>query len=229
MLFDKLKWLNAIVGEKFTVPDKPNKPKRKIYISLSERTTPLEISVPENKYDFKSLALGQGLKVKGEYDNERRFQLYLIDSREVTEKWDIFQEYIGMIDHVNHEKKIAHFIIDKAINGILHFSDFSSNFNMADTIAIRLATYKNDREIRYSVLTCRAIDKMPNSSIVKKFKAEVRVSNGLGFTSDDIFIDRPIIEKFGIEDGSIVEGIAVQNFNKKKSVWGWKAIRIENI
>lgn len=70
---------------------------------------------------------------------------------------------------------------------------------------------------------------MANSSIVKKFKAEVRVSNGLGFTSDDIFIDRPIIEKFGIEDGSIVEGIAVQNFNKKKSVWGWKAIRIENI
>lgn len=230
LLFDKLKWLNAIVGEKFTVPDKPNKPKRKIYISLSERTTPLEISVPENKYDFKSLALGQGLKVKGEYDNERRFQLYLIDSREVTEKWDIFQEYIGMIDHVNHEKKIAHFIIDKTINGILHFSDFSSTLNIADTLAIRLSTYKNDREIRYSVLTCRTTDKMPNSSIVKKFKAEVRVSNGLGFTSEDnIFIDRPIIEKFGIEDGNIVEGIAVQNFDKKKSVWGWKAIRIENI
>lgn len=229
LLFDKLKWLYAIVGEKFTVPDKPNKPKRKIYISLSERTTPLEISVPENKYDFKLLALGQGLKVKGEYDNERRFQLYLIDGREVTEKWDIFQEYIGVIDHVNHEKKIAHFIIDKTINGILHFSDFSSNFNMADTIAIRLATYKNDREIRYSVLTCRATDKIPSSSIVKKFKTEVRVSNGLGFTSDDIFIDRPIIEKFGIEDGSIVEGIAVQNFNKKKSVWGWKAISIENL
>lgn len=226
LLFDKLKWLNATVGEKFTTSKNPDKPKRKIFVSLSGQTTPLEISVSESKYNFKSLVVGQGLKVKGEYNQEKRFQLYLINDREVTEKWDIFPEYIGVIDHINTEKKIAHFIVDKTINGILHFSDFPFNFNIADAIAIRLSTYQSDREIRYSVLTCKPANKIPSPSVFKKFNAEIRVSNGLGFTDDDIFIDRPMIEKFGIENGNVVEGFAVQNFNKKKNVWGWKAIRI---
>lgn len=226
LLFDKLIWLNAIVGEKFTTSKNPDKPKRKIFVSLSVSTAPLEISVSESKYNFKSLVVGQGLKVKGEYNHENKFQLYLINNREVAEKWDIFPEYIGVIDHVNNEKKIAHFIVNRTINGILHFSDFQLNFNIADAIAIRLSTYQSDREIRYSVLTCRLANQIPNPSVFKKFNAEVRVSNGLGFTNDDIFIDRPMIEKFGIENGSLVEGFAVQNFNKKKNVWGWKAIRI---
>ena len=226
LLFYKLEWLNAIVGEKFTVPDKPNKPKRKIYISLVQGNIPIEVSISENKYDFKSLTLWKGLKVKGEYDNEKRFQLYIIENREVTENLDIFPEYIGVIDHINHEKKIAHFIVDTKVHGILNFSNISFKFSIADTVAIKLAIYKNDREIKYSVLTCKATDKIPNNSIFKNFKEDVSVSNGLGFTSDDIFIDKSIIEKFGIKDGDIIEGYAIKNFNKKKNVWGWKAIKI---
>ena len=55
------------------------------------------------------------------------------------------------------------------------------------------------------------------------------MSNGLGFTGNDIFIDRPLIEGFGIEDGGSVSGHAVINFNKKRSTWGWKALTIEGV
>jgi hypothetical protein len=55
------------------------------------------------------------------------------------------------------------------------------------------------------------------------------VSNGLGFTNSDVFIDRPLIEKYNIENDAKVAGKAVINFNKKRATWGWKALSIEEV
>ena len=228
LLFDSMPWLNAIVGDMFTLPNKPNKPRRKIFIALVGKETPLEMTVPENKYDFKSLSVGEGIKIKGEVDQENRFQIYLIDKRVIAEKWDIFQEQIGVIDHINHEKKIAHFIVDRRTNGILRFSDFPIKFILGGALALRLSTYKNDRGVRYTVLTCRETEEKPKSGIVKQFSSSVRVSNGLGFTDDDIFIDRPLVERYSIVEDDFVTGTAVLSYNKKRSTWGWKAIVINH-
>ncbi len=229
LLFGSMPWLNAIVGDKFTLPNKPNKPRRKIFIALTEKKTPLEIAVPENKYDFKSLSVGEGIKIKGEVDQENRFQIYLMDKRVIAEKWDIFQEQIGVVDHINYGKKIAHFIVDKHTHGILHFSDFPINFTIGGTLALRLSTYENDKGVRYTVLTCRETDEKPKNDIVKRFNNSVRVSNGLGFTNNDVFIDRPLVERYSIEEDNVVAGIAVLNYNKKRNTWGWKAILIDNV
>lgn len=227
LLFDSMPWLDATVGDMFTLSNKPNKPKRKIFIALAGKQTPLEIIVPENKYNFKSLSVGEGIKIKGELDQESRFQIYLIDKRETVDKWDIFHEHIGIVDHINHEKKIAHFIIDRNINGILRFSDFPIKFTMGDSLALRLSTYENDRGVRHTVLTCRQTEKEPQNNITKQFNSSVRVSNGLGFTDDNIFIDRPLVERYGIEDDDVISGLAVLNYNKKRSTWGWKAILVD--
>ena len=229
LLFDSMSWLNAIVGDKFTLPNKPNKPKRKIFIALTGNETPFEMAVPENKYDFKSLSVGEGIKIKGEFNQENRFQIYLIDKRAVAKKWDIFQEQIGLIDHINHEKKIAHFIVDRNINGILRFSDFPIKFTIGDTLALRLSTYENDKGVRYTVLTCRKTDEKPKNNVIKQFSGSVRVSNGLGFTNDDVFIDRSLVENYSIKEDNIVAGTAVLSYNKKRNTWGWKAMIINNI
>ncbi len=229
LLFDSMPWLNAIVGDKFTLPNKPNKPRRKIFIALAGKETPLEMAVPENKYDFKSLSVGEGIKIKGEVDQKNKFQIYLIDKRVIAEKWDIFQEQIGVVDHVNNEKKIAHFIVDRRANGILRFSDFPIKFTIGDTLALRLSTYENDKGVRYTVLTCRETDEKPISDVVKQFSDSVTVSNGLGFTNNNVFIDRSLIDRNNIEEGNFVTGIAVLNYNKKRSMWGWKAILINNV
>ena len=228
LLFELMPWLNATVGDTFTLPNKPNKPRRKIFISLRGRQTPLEMAVPENKYNFKSVGVGGGLQIKGELDQENRFQIYLIDERKTAEKWDIFQEKIGVVDHINDEKKIVHFIVDKNINGILRFSDFPMKFTLGEALALRLSTYENDRGVRYTVLTCRKTDEKPKSGIVKQFNSSVRVSNGLGFTDDDVFIDRSLVDRYSIDEDDYVQGVAVLNYNKKRSTWGWKAILLEN-
>jgi hypothetical protein len=232
LLFDSMPWLNAIVGDKFTLPNKPNKPnkpKRKIFIALTGNETPFEMAVPENKYDFKSLSVGEGIKIKGEFNQENRFQIYLIDKRAVAKKWDIFQEQIGVIDHINYEKKIAHFIVDRNINGILRFSDFPIKFTIGDTLALRLSNYENDKGVRYTVLTCRKTDEKPKNNVIKQFSGSVRVSNGLGFTNDDVFIDRSLVENYSIKEDDIVAGTAVLSYNRKRNTWGWKAMIINNI
>lgn len=227
LLFDDLPWLNASIGNTFTIPKNPNKPKRKIYISIAGRSIPIEIALSEKRYKFKKMEQGAGLRIKGEYDAENRFQIYLIESRDEAQKWDIFPEYIGVIDHVNHERKLAHFIVNRNIDGILHFTDFSMPFQVANIVALKLSSHKNDRGIQYKVLSCTPTDKKISSSLVKKFKSAVRIVNGLGFTDNDIFVDRLLVDCFKIKDSDSVEGLAVLNFNKKKNTWGWKAIKVD--
>lgn len=226
LLFDSLPWLNASVGNVFTTSKNPDKPKRKIYISIAGMATPIETAVSEKRYQFKKMEEGSGLRIKGEYDVENRFQIYLIESRNAVQKWDIFPEYIGIIDHVNNEKKLAHFIVDRKIDGILYFDDYEMTFKVADIVALKLSSHENERGIQYSVLSCASTDREASSSSVKKFKSTVRIVNGLGFTDNDVFIDKPLIDLFKVQDSDTVEGLAVLNFNKKKNTWGWKALVI---
>lgn len=226
LLFDDLPWLNASLGSTFTTPTNPTKTKRKIFVSIANESIPIEISISEKRHPFKLMEPGSGLKIKGEYDIDKRFQIYLIEPRSESEKWDVFPELIGIIDHINYDKKLAHYIVDRNIGGVLHFTDHSMTFNIANIIALKIASHKKDRDTQYSVLSCMPTNQEINSSIVKKFKSCVNISNGLGFTVDDIFIDRPFVEHYNMHDSDIVEGLAVLNFNKKKGMWGWKTIEI---
>ena len=231
LLFNYLPWLNASLGNTFTTVTNPNKPKRKIYIDLGNQSTPIEIAVSEKRYPFKNLEVGCGLKIKGEYDAEKRFQIFIIEPRKETHKWDIFPDYIGIVEHVNQERKLVHFIVSRNIDGVLHFGDFDMKFSVADVITLKLTSHNNDRGIQYSVLACHPTSKNISPSIAKKFKSTVRISNGLGFTTNDIFkdifIDRPFVDAYNMGDGDSVEGLAVVNYNKKKNQWGWKAIKID--
>lgn len=223
LLFDTVDWLKATVGDKFIITSKPNKPKRKIFIKIENELTPIEISVPENKYNFDLFSVGDGIKVKGEYDREGKFQLYLLEDRGESLKWDIFPEYLAVIDHINIERKIAHFIVDKNLDGIMRFSDFKMQFKVADKFLIRVTTYKNDQGIRYNVLTCLPTEEELNQTISKQFSGFVRVSDGLAFTDDDIFIDKDLVREYNINDDNEVSGLAVINYNKKRARWGMES------
>lgn len=229
LLFDSLPWIKASLGNKFTTAKNPEKQKRKIYVAFNNEAPPVEIVVSEKRYSFNGMELGCGLKLKGEHDTEGKFQIYLLESRQNGQQWDIFLEYIGIIDNINYEKKLAHFIVDRKIDGVIYFENFGSNFNTADVIALKLASHTNDQGIQYSVLSCQHTHKEISSSTVKRFQNTVRISDGFGFTENDIFFDRHLIEKYNINDNDLIDGLAVLNFNRKKRTWGWKAIKVINL
>ncbi|TCT50270.1 hypothetical protein EDB38_10994 [Vibrio crassostreae] len=227
LLFSDLPLVKACVGERFTIPDKPNKPKRKLYLVPQGKSEPIEISVPENKHKFGDV--GSGLSIKCDYDASGRYQVYLIVNRDHDANWDIFIDHVAVVDHVNQKKKVFHFIVNRKISSVVHFSDIDFAVKEGDFLAVKVAQFKTKQGERYRVLSVEPTEKTPGFLVYKNFSCSVRASNGMGFTDDDIFISPPLMEQHGVNDGVLVKGTAVLNYNKKKMSWGWKALKINNV
>jgi len=227
LLFDSLPWLKGCLGESFSLPDKPGKKRRKLYLSKAGEQAPVEVIIPDNKFDFKSIQNGAPIQMKGEFDANKRFNALQFSKRDSGFDWDIFSEQIGIVDHVNKSKSLIHVVIKRGIETVIPFNELPKLFKIGDAVLIKVSQSNSKNGIRTRAIDCKETNHVPSSSIFKPFSETVRVSNGLGFTENDIFIDRPLIERFSIEDGGSVSGHAVINFNKKRSTWGWKALTIE--
>ena len=228
LLYSNLPWIDGVVGESYTIDDKPNKPRRKLYIHSS--SIPFEVSVPESKVLISGLKPGMGIKIKGEKDKENRFQVYTLKKRDTTIDWDIFEEHIGVVDHINTQKKLIHFIVSYTIDSVIQFSELEDRFLEGEAIAVRVHKYTSKRGTRYRTLTAKKTTKSIPKSILKAFEEEVREKDGMGFTVEEgIFIPPPIVNANNIKDGDRVSVKAIINFNKKKLEWSWKAISIDNV
>ena len=225
LLFSKMLWISANSGQKFTVPGKEDKPKRKLFVKTSSE--PMEVSIPEYKFEFPTLNPGDGLRIKGEFDTTNRFQVYVIEKRDSDKQWDVFSEKVGVVDHVNNDKKLIHFLVDRDLDGVVPFSELDGSFREGDAITVKLSRYKSKQGQRYRVLQAMATDQTPSTSVKKQFCEEVRESNGMGFTTSDIFIPPPLMNECQIKDGQTVSGTALLSYNKKRASWGWRAMSIE--
>lgn len=227
LLYSDLPWINGVLGEVFTIDTKPNKPKRKVYIHSTP--LPIEISISESKVTTSEKHSGMGVRIKGEYDSENRFQIYTLEKRDIRDKWDIFDELIGVVDHVNQQKNLLHFMVSRNIDGIIRFADLSDKFDEGDAIAVRISKYISKQGTRYRTLTsCKTTKPIPES-LVKPFEDNVREENGMGFTDSGIFIPPPMVKTHNIKNDDYVSGQAILNYNKKRSEWGWKALRISGV
>ncbi|MCC3862613.1 DUF7017 domain-containing protein [Pseudemcibacter aquimaris] len=226
LLISDMPWKKAVLGEKFTTKSNPNKPRRKIYIE--DHNHPIEISIPESRINLPQKRHGLSIALKGEEDLDGRFQIYSLQPRE-AEDWDIFGKYIGVVDNVNHQKKLLHFMVSRQIDGIIHFSELESIFSLGAAIELRLATYKSKKGTGFRVLTASKTDKSPPSELIKQFESNVSADRGMGFTDDNIFIPPPLMEQHSIYDQCTVNGTAILSYNKKRSEWGWRALEIHSV
>lgn len=226
ILFGALPWVAACVGEKFTVQDKEGKSKHKRKIFLETPNIPLEVLVPESKIGRNSFSIGDAIRVKGDFEDGKGFKLYQLEKRDSNARWDVLKEAIGVVDHVNLQKGLLHFMVDREIDGVIPLSDLSDSFVEGDSIALWLSKYTSRHGTTYRAHVAKASDKQPISDIKKQFCEEVRLSNGMGFTENDIFIAPPLVSKHQINDGQRVSGTAVLSFNNKRGNWGWRAVFI---
>lgn len=225
LLLNQLPWIAATFGDRFVIPGMENKPKRRIFIKTP--SDPLEVNVPERRFGLKGLAVGDGLQVKGEFDEKKRFQIYVIEARPTTTRWDVFPVRIGVVDHVNQGKQLLHFIVDRMIGGVIPLAELSSLFKQGDAIAVKVSKRSTDKGTSYRVLHAEATHGKPSPQVRKDFDEAVRLSDGMGFTESDIFIPPHLVIEFQLLDGQKVAGTAILNFNKKKGNWGWKAIALD--
>lgn len=225
LLLSQLPWINGCVGEKFTIPGKEGKPKRRLYIKTS--TDPTEVIIPESKGVLHGFTTGDAMMLKGEMDSNGRFQVYVIKARDEGSPWDIFPEKIGVVDHVNEQKKLVHFIVDRNIDGIIPHSELTTSFKEGDVIALKLTTLNVNQGKKYKALQAQSSTSSPDSSIFKEFHEKVRESKGMGFTINGIFVSSVMMNLEHILDGDLVSGVAIINYDNKRKSWGWKAISIK--
>lgn len=318
-IFTMLPWLKACLASSFTIPEKPDKPRRKLFVQLPTGVI-IEVIISDRRFNTsKNHKEGEAIKVKGEYDNEKLFQIYLLEKRIETEKYDLFEwqnanilqliqneenrisgyriaisiygvfkegiidlirlsskndfkegqpvsikyyqkpairsrfshtkekepkmnvfsirerasgfywdsypDYVGVIDHINNEKGIAHFIIDKQIDGVIKVNQLKSAPKIGDKVLTKLRKVNTDTKKYYSVLSCELTDKEPSENITTEFRGKIEINGSFGFASD-VFIDNSLIQEFEIVDGESISGIAILNYNKRKGTWGWKAFSI---
>src|SRR5690554_319059 len=224
-LFSKLPWVSANVGDVFTIPGKEDKPKRRIY--LKGASEPVEVVIPDKKFDLSRSVLGDPIKVKGEWDNQKRFQMFSVDKREPGEAWDVFKDQLAVVDHVNRDKKLIHFLVSKVIDGVVPFSELDGDYSEGDVIRVRLSRYSTARGERFRVLSVRKAQDPAPIGLKKEFRESVSVhESGFAFTSSDIFIPANLVTKNNIWDGDFVNGTALISYNKKRSEWGWRASKV---
>ena len=92
LLFGDLQWIKANAGEMVSVVDKEGKSKKRRMLFLESSSGPLEASVPESKLGRSKLVPGDALRVKGEFDDRRRFKVFALEVRESGSNWDVFPE-----------------------------------------------------------------------------------------------------------------------------------------
>ena len=318
-IFSALPWLNACLGSSFTIPEKPDKPRRKLFVQLPTGIT-IEVIISDRRFNTsKNHKEGEAIKVKGEYDSEKLFQIYLLEKRIETEKYDLFEwqngnilqliqneenrisgyrigvsvngvfkegiidlirlsnksdfkeghpvrikyyqkqviksrysytqekepkmnvfsikeraegfywdcypDYVGVIDHINNEKGIAHFIINKQIDGVIKVNQLKSVPKIGDRVLTKLRKVNTDTKKYYSVLSCELTDKEPTEKITSEFRGKIEISGSFGFASD-VFIDNSLIQEYEIVNGESISGLAILNYNKRKRTWGWKAVSL---
>ena len=319
-IFHSLPWFEACIGESFTIPDNPNRPRRKFFIKLPIET--IEIVISERKFNTsRGFQFGSSIRIKGEFDKDKNFQIYLLEKRETTEQWDIFDdfsgnaihslkndsdkivawkvvisvegqlkegiinvenirndckivegmplnikyfqkaipiqrrftlsyekekvhilsisertngklwdsfpEHIGIIDHINQEKGIAHFIVNKTIGGVAKAHQIKGRFEVGSKLLVQLKKVVKEKESYYSVLTCELTDKEPIEKVIRDFSGIIDINGAFGF-ADSVFIDFSFISKHQIQDSEYVKGVAILNYNKKRGEWGWKAISVSS-
>jgi len=220
-------WRRGVLGETYTSKSNPEKPRRKIYIESDG--LPVEVSFPESKISLPHKQAGIALNIKGEDDLEGRFQIYSLEQREDDENWDIFEELVGVVDHINDQKRLIHFIINRQIDGVIRFSELSDEFKVGEHIAVRVSKYISSKGSGYRVLTSSKTEKAVSESLVKPFQCVIREEKGMGFTDDGIFIPPPLMQRYNIADRDEIIGKAILSFNNKRSEWGWRALLIDEV
>ena len=228
LLFGGLPWIDACIGEKFTVLDKEGKRKGKRKIFLKTSSIPVEASIFESKLRNRKWSEGDALKVKGEFEGGKNFKFYMLEIRDSTERWDVLAETIGVVDHVNRERGVLHFIVNREVDGVIPLSALGESTSEGDSIALWLSRYTSKHGATYFAHLAKTSDKQPSSDIKKQFYEELRVSNGMGFTESDVFVAPPLVSMHLLKDGQRVSGTAVLSFNKKRGNWGWRAVSIAN-
>ena len=224
LLLDELPWVDALVtGHQ---PASQRGPARTFFGVLVGGA--LE-EAPVRDYhveEVAGLAVGSPARVKADAQGGR-LTVYSVAARE-GEPWDLLPEVVAVIDHVNRDKQVSHFVIGRNRTGLAYHDhvDGVVAFEEGTPVAIRALPTEGGRPDK--VVTARKTDQEPSPDIVRPlsgtFEFPYDGRTHFGFV-DDYYVGKHLISEYGLSDGDRVQGAVVYDPSKRK----WKVMRIDSV
>jgi hypothetical protein len=138
-------------------------------------------------------------------------------------------EEIICIDYVNAEKQVFNFIASKQKFGFSSFKPFDVKPVKGDIFAARFSQKTDEKSNFYRLLSIRKTEKEPSAEIYKTIfeKLNKQKSNSFGFVAG-AFVSPQLIRDYGLKNGDLLKGVALQTYNNKRKSWGWTVVAINN-
>lgn len=210
---EKEKW--SILEDVIAIVDYINVERKIIHTISSENK---EIFFPEGNL---KLAIGdfiKGKKFQKKIKDEIREELCNISKCEKNEVLDNFTRYVAIIDSVNNEKQLFHYVVNGNIEGIIRFNETQLKLVIGDFIRLRLV-HKLDKKrnkISYRYIDIEKTEKT-TASLKKDIFGMLRLKykkNGLTINWEELEYEDQIdlTPDFGfIEDYYVPKDILFQN------------------
>ncbi len=163
-------------------------------------------------------------KTQSERDNSFFYKQHIKIAEEIL--FADIPEEIVVIEFVNDNKSVLNFVKNKSKYGFFKYAGMIEKPNIGDLIGVR---FKGEGQNGYyKALSINKITAKISCDAIKEFSGSLRMqeSANFGFVND-VFIEPKSIEKYKLNKNDLINGKAILSFNKKKNVWGWKAIKIE--
>lgn len=231
LLHQHLPWSPINAGHYYE--NKEQKKRLKIYMKKLEDEIPFEYGVSAHHFqNIENIHLGSYLLIKAELDANDRLKVYAVkeDDTEIQPDWSLFHKHIGVVSYVNMQKSVSHFTFDIPCDVFVQHEHLIHTFQYGETVSAGLAQRYFQDKLEYTAVNVQKTKQKANSTIFKEFRDSVQIKKELAFTiQSGVFITPNIVRNQQIKHDDMVQGTAVLNFNKKRNIWGWKAIHVEKI
>ena len=215
---EKTDW--SILEDEVAIIDYINKEKKVIHAITSKNE---EIFFKSDLKDYNINNFIQGKRLVTKWKDETRIELKNISLIENSIGIKKFQKVIAIVDNVNKEKSLFHFVVDRTIHGIVRFNETALRPIEGSFLEIWIAkkTDKKRNRIIYKPLDIKETTET-NVKLLKKVQGLLVVNPGFGFVSD-IYVPKYILNKYSIDSDCEVTAKAIFSGDK------WKIIELERI
>lgn len=163
------------------------------------------------------------IKHQSEKDNSSFYKQHLKIAEEILFA-DIPEEIVA-VEFVNTHKSMLNFVKNQEKYGFFKYAGMIENPKIGDLLSVRFSMENKDGF--HKVVSIKKIPNETSCDVIKEFNGNLTRSEltNFGFVGE-IFIEPKLIVINKLKSGNLLTGKAILSFNKKKQVWGWKAIEI---
>ncbi|MFM2266783.1 MAG: hypothetical protein RL757_224 [Bacteroidota bacterium] len=153
--------------------------------------------------------------------------------------WADLAESVAVITHVDKERAIFFFAVDKKIGGKHKLKKPFERVQIGDIWALKIreadmsAMGKDGEKITvrgWGVVGGRPEKEKIPDEICRRLSERIQIPFGRDFgfmKPSNVYVGADLVKKAGLIDGQALTGIALLSFNKAKNEWGWKMISVD--